>query len=85
MVCYDEASAFSDETAELKFQVSGLCQRCQDEASGKKEGRQFQRWGSAGLKRRIGLGKNSDPNRSGWTGHAFAVPAGIAQPDLSRM
>jgi hypothetical protein len=41
MLCGDQASAFQDESAELEFQVSGLCQQCQDEYFGNKKSREF--------------------------------------------
>jgi hypothetical protein len=37
MLCRNQASAFTDEWAELEFQVSGLCQQCQDEYLGNKK------------------------------------------------
>jgi hypothetical protein len=37
MICGNQASAFTDESAELEFKVSGLCQQCQDEYLGDKK------------------------------------------------
>lgn len=42
ILCSNEASAFTDESAELEFEVSGLCQQCQDECFGNKKSREFQ-------------------------------------------
>ena len=38
MLCGNLASTFADDSAELEFQVSGLCQKCQDEYFGNRKG-----------------------------------------------